>query len=137
MGAMTTTVTPLRQPPIEDLRNVLQLVACYTSPDVADSDAKAALVRIQHLVAHAITNLGEPGNVALQVARKVFPETYSERDVRDYTAAILHAAVTYESGPGFLDSLPCPICHGDGQVGMHRDGQPIVCDSCMGTGIAR
>lgn len=28
----------------------------------------------------------------------------------------------------------CGVCGGDGQTGMRRDGQPIVCDDCDGRG---
>ena len=28
----------------------------------------------------------------------------------------------------------CESCNGDGEIGMYRDGQPIVCDTCNGKG---
>lgn len=132
-----TPITPIKAPALADLKNALQLAVIYGDKDVADSDAKTALERIRGLIACALAKLSEPNAPALSVARKVFPSSYSARNVRDYTAAILYAAVTYGSGPSFLDSLPCPVCHGDGQMGTHRDGQPVVCDSCTGTGYAR
>ena len=32
--------------------------------------------------------------------------------------------------------MTCTACHGDGQIGMYRDGSPMVCQNCVGTGVA-
>lgn len=34
----------------------------------------------------------------------------------------------------FVTKVLCGACGGDGQVGMHHDGQPRVCELCDGKG---
>jgi hypothetical protein len=150
---MTTPVTPLRSPAIADLRNALQLAVTYGSKDVADSDAKQALHRVQGLVARAIASLGEPNEAAITAAN-LFMDGFTRtliqpgngpigqrvaeawatdrRKARDVAAAILYAAVTGElGGEGWVDLLPCPSCGGSGMSGASP------CEDCKATGRVR
>jgi hypothetical protein len=134
---MTTPITPLRSPAIADLRNALQLAVTYGSKDVADSDAKQALHRVQGLVARAIASLGEPNGAALAVVATMTPDRNAPfhmqaREIRDFAAAVLHAAVTGEvGGEGWIDTLPCPTCTGSGMIGLSP------CEDCKATGRVR
>jgi hypothetical protein len=134
---MTTPVTPLRSPAIADLRNALQLAVTYGSKDVADSDAKQALHRVQGLVARAIASLGEPNGAALAVVATMTPDCHAPfhmqaREIRDFAAAVLYAAVTGEvGGEGWIDTLPCPTCGGIGMIGASP------CEDCKATGRVR
>ena len=89
-----TPIAPVQQPPIEDLRNVLQMLTnCMDSGDPAYwGDLNAMRKRIQG----AIEGLSEPNEAAIQMAQKVTRfangDSYlSPRDARDVAAAILSA----------------------------------------------
>lgn len=126
LGSMTP-ITPIKAPALSDLKNALQLAAVYGDKDVADSDAKAALGRIQGLIACAIAKLGEPNGAAIFAATAFVSGDDNPRDV---AAAILYAAVTGEvGGESWAKALPCPTCDGSGMVAGG------VCVPCKGTGI--
>jgi hypothetical protein len=128
---MTTPITPLRSPAIADLRNALQLAVTYGSKDVADSDAKQALGRIQGLVARVIAQLGEPNEAAVATVQ-VFHPQLGWRNARDVAAAIIYAAVTGNAAnETWIDSLPCPSCAGFGMIGASP------CEDCKATGRVR
>ena len=93
-----TDVTPLVQPPVEDLRNALQIAVCQCVPPHSERERDMALafVDVARLIQHALAQLGEPNEAAIQTAyalifgsHEATPE--SLRVARDEAAAILDA----------------------------------------------
>ena len=58
-----TDVTPLVQPPIEDLRNALMIAEAWGSPDLSDAETQVAFESVARLLRHALAQLGEPQGV--------------------------------------------------------------------------
>lgn len=81
-------VTPIQQPPIEDLRNALQIA------NAADGGFGA----IARLIRHAIEGLSEPSLAAMQAGEILLREWSGtpepERQLRDTVAGILHAQLS-------------------------------------------
>lgn len=95
-------VTPIQQPPVEDLRNGLMICEAWESPELSDSETAVAFASVARLIRHAIEGLSEPNLASVQAtaillreARNELPGVADEpRYARDTAAAILHAAVT-------------------------------------------
>jgi len=98
-----TDVTPLVQPPVEDLRNALQIAEAQI--EVADigmgpmSELVPTFESIARLLRHALAQLGEPNTAAIDAAKVVLRERnalagFADDEVRyarDCAAAILDA----------------------------------------------
>lgn len=91
---------PLVQPPVEDLKNCLQIANAWAEgqPPLTAQ----AFVRIAQLIRHALEQLGEPNLASIQAAAVMLREHEGlgahdqQRDARDVAAVILRAAVTGE-----------------------------------------
>jgi len=93
-------VTPLIQPPVEDLRNALQIAQLWNDyGPYPNSGGKRPFGDIARLLRHALEGLGEPNEAALQAA---MPWVHDDspydagplakrRAARDLAAAILNA----------------------------------------------
>ncbi|HEX9239234.1 MAG TPA: hypothetical protein VF910_01090 [Candidatus Bathyarchaeia archaeon] len=138
MRSMSTPITSLKAPALADLRNALQLAVTYGDKDIADSDAKQALDRIRGLIAQALAKLGEPNAAAVKMVKDLLHSAMGDRafeliadqdrTARDSAALIICAAMTGETGNGWMERLSCPVCDGVGRIGS------IPCDSCKGAG---
>lgn len=134
---MITPVTPLRSPALADLQNAMQLCVVYGDKDIADSDAKQALKRVQALVARALSSLAEPNSSAIEAARPFMfsrqGDAVIERDARDCAAVVLRAAMTGQvyDGDGWFNALPCPDCDGAAII------KGFPCEGCKGTGMSQ
>jgi len=140
-----TTPQPIRpeQPPVEDLRNALQIVEMYGDPMVqAPSFPDHALFAdIARLIRHALSQLGEPSLEAVQAAEVMIREwegSLEPRNIRDVAAVILHAAVTGQVPPTWRErELPdpefpeyiCPSC-GEPYVSKQRTPEDRLCMQC-------
>ena len=92
-------MTPIQQPPIEDLRNALQVASLWLELPPGDSEHGKAFADVARLLRHALEGLGEPNEAALQAA---MPWVHDDspydagplakrRAARDLAAAILNA----------------------------------------------
>lgn len=112
-----TAVTPIRQPPVARLQNIMEVCECYEQKDIADSDAKAQLPRIRALVASVLADLSEPHKDTLDQMHKALvyfygmgydeakgqayehkPDVITPREARDTAAVILNSAMTWGIG---------------------------------------
>jgi len=88
-----TTLHPIRQSPVEDLRNALQIAELWTG---AGPDADAAR-DIARLLRHAISQLGEPSLETVQAASTLVRESDGFREdprwIRDLCQGILDAQI--------------------------------------------
>ena len=89
-----TNVTPLQQPPVEDLRNALTIAELWKDEvlRLPAGEHSQALYDIARLIRHALDQLGKPNEAAIQAA-KLFvdaagPEHW-ERQARDCAAAVI------------------------------------------------
>lgn len=72
-----TPVTPIRQPPIETLRNALQVCLLYEDEkNIAASDAQKQLPRLRALIATVIAQLSEPHADTIQQMHKALVYFY-------------------------------------------------------------
>lgn len=112
-----TTVTPLQQPPIEDLRNAQMIADMWALPIPAGrsmdtAEAQGAFGDIARLVRHAIEGLSDPNLAAVQAAeiltREIEESTAVDRlrEARDLAAAILRAQLTGEIPRTWNEDLP-------------------------------
>src|SRR5688572_9987409 len=83
-----TPVTPIRQPPIEDLRNALQICIAYADPNVADSDAMRQLERVKQLIQAANDKLGEPHERTVEAALRFLSGGVNRDEARDLCAVV-------------------------------------------------
>lgn len=112
-----TSVTPIRQPPLETLRNAMQVCLLYEDPNLADSDAKKQLPRIRALIAQVIAQLSEPHQDTIDQTQRALvyfygmgydeakgmahvhsPSVVDAREARDAAAVILNSAMTWGIG---------------------------------------
>ena len=103
-----TNVTPIQQPPIEDIRNALQIAQLWIEANPAQraaTFAPTALGDIARLLKHALEGLSEPSLAAVQAAATMLREAGGAYDneghvepryARDAAAVILHAQLTGE-----------------------------------------
>jgi len=92
-----TNVQPIQQPPIEDLRNALQITQFHSHERVNGSPAFDDIAR---LLRHAIMGLSEPNLAAMQAGAILLAEWQGtpepQRQLRDTIQGILHAQLTGE-----------------------------------------
>lgn len=92
-----TPVTPIQQPPVEDLLNALQIAQAWY-----DQTGMLPYGDIARLIRHALDQLGEPNLASIQAAATMLREAQAEsqgfavnqRYARDAAAAILKAQLT-------------------------------------------
>ena len=106
-----TDVTPIQQPPIEDIRNATMIAESWAllNEDRGERIPAETLRDVARLLRHALAQLGEPNEAAIQTAYALIfgsdeatPE--SLRVARDEAAAILDAQ---------LRGAPPPQSRGD------------------------
>lgn len=91
------SVTPIQQPPIEDLRNALQALVAWR-----EESLRGDLEDVERLLAHAIEGLSEPNAAAIHVATAMLraamgPTAFELADprlARDTASVILNAQLT-------------------------------------------
>jgi len=101
---MSTPVTPLRQPPAEDLRNALQIAEAWLSVNLPhDPEARAAFASVARLIRAALDKLAEPSPEVIAATQRTLQiwrglESGQEAEqARDVAAVILRAALTGEA----------------------------------------
>jgi len=94
-----TEVTPLVQPPVEDIRNAAMIAESWAllNEDRGERIPAETLWDIARLLRHALAQLGEPNEAAIQAARLWFPLLPNE--ARDCVAAILDAQLRGAAPP--------------------------------------
>lgn len=98
-----TTVTPIRQTPLQALRNIMEVCMVYEDQGIAAESAKQQLPRIRALAAQVIASLSEPHADTIRVTglflnHGVEPPVIDERLARDAAAVILNSAMTWGIG---------------------------------------
>lgn len=106
---MAESVQPLVQPPVEDLRNALQVCAGsiaewpHSSAEHDRARLEQELKVVARLIRHALDQLGEPNLAAMQAGEILVREWNGsfadQRNIRDVVAGILHAQLTGEIPP--------------------------------------
>lgn len=101
-----TPVTPLVQPPVEDLRQIAQIAQAWAQVSGPTDDVGRAFIRVALLVQDILAKLGEPHPVtvseALVLVRclpaygSLSAPSVTEREARDLAAAITRTALTWE-----------------------------------------
>ena|SRR6266550_1628840 len=95
-----TNVTPIQQPPIEDLRNCLQIAQDWSRCELSAPDTAQVFASIARLIRHALEQLSEPNLAAIQATEILVREWHGSleehQNARDVAAGILRAAVTGE-----------------------------------------
>lgn len=88
-------VQPIQQPPIEDLRNALQIAKSYVELEQPFWQTYEDIAR---LLAHAIEGLSEPSLVAMQAGEILLKEWQGtpepQRQLRDTIQGILQSQLT-------------------------------------------
>jgi hypothetical protein len=94
-------VTPLVQPPVEDIRNALQIAQLWVEANPVQRfvlDAPMAMGDIARLLKHALEGLSEPSLAAVQATEILMREWHGtpdgQRSARDTAAGILWAQLT-------------------------------------------
>lgn len=97
---------PIRQTPLNDLRQVIEICVCYgDTKNVAADSAQQQLQRIQGLVMRALAKLEEPHATAVTALAKMVGEEHETvsrplyaRWLRDTAAVVIHNALTWGIG---------------------------------------
>jgi len=101
-----TPITPISQPPIESLRNALQIAECYR--DTLAPGGVEPFLDIARLIRDALDKLSEPHPATVSVAGillhqwLVGPPQELERMVRDFAAAVTKTALDWNTQLGGL-----------------------------------
>jgi len=98
---MAAQAHPIRQPPIEDLRNALQIAEMGSAGSFGLApeyeNAIAAFSDVARLLRHAISQLGEPSLETVQAASTLVRESDGFREdprwIRDLCQGILDAQI--------------------------------------------
>lgn len=97
-----TTVTPIRQTPLQALRNIMEVCECYENENVSAESAKQQLPRIRALAAQVIAQLSEPAADTVEQVQRMLQyhpgDTVTRREARDAAAVILNSAMTWGIG---------------------------------------
>lgn len=97
-----TFVTPIKQTPLNDLRQVVEICVCYgDEKNIAATDAQRQLPRIQALILAALAKLEEPHQYTVEAVLKLVGMgdiKFTEREARDIAAVITHNALTWGLG---------------------------------------
>lgn len=88
--ALTPSVTPLRQPPAEDLRNA----AAIANAAAQLGGSRKDFARITELIGRAFEKLAEPPQIAIERVQ-AFNEL-QQRDARDVAAVVITAALEWK-----------------------------------------
>jgi hypothetical protein len=94
---MSADIRPIQQPPVEDLRNALQIAGARWTPGALHEDGKESFDAVARLIRAALEKLASPSAGAIRAAR-TFLELYTmselHGDDRDCAAAVIHAQLS-------------------------------------------
>lgn len=95
-----TPVTPIRQPPAEDLRNAIQTAMLYQE-EGTEAEARDALRRVRALMLSALDKFGEPNPATLEVTKGILSGalgvTADDQQVWEVAAVVTRTALTWET----------------------------------------
>ena len=110
-----TTVTPIKSPPLNDLRQAIEMCVCYEDvKNVSAESAQQQIPRIRHLILRALASLGEPNEVTVDAVKRVLggiAVEVTDREARDISAVVTHHALTWGLGDdveAMADATGCP-----------------------------
>jgi len=88
-----TTVTPLVSPPLDDIRNAMQIVAVATG--------RRAFSRAHSLLLGALAKLGEPHPHTVELTRRYLEaacgRSVDDREARDFAQVVITSALKWEA----------------------------------------